>query len=160
MNQTKKTMKSLLMIFALSLSFLCIGLSQTSIPSPTAEIACPDPAIVSLDLKWENPAPGQNFHVYNIVGIIQNQGNTNFDPAISNFTAFWYANSGGGYKLVKSEQLPVVIPAGGAHTIAFKGRIKPGQKVPAFILRIAPTINVPANQSDCDLSNNKKAFSL
>lgn len=151
-------MKNFLMICGLLLSLISTGISQTNIPVQNAVIACPDPAVMDLNIQYLNPSPPQNYHVYNMIGIISNVGTANFNPAPSGFTAFWYADSGAGYKLVKKEALPGPMAPGDTQSIVFKGRFLPGTSAPDFILRIAPTINIPAIQSDCDLSNNQKSF--
>lgn len=150
-------MKNLLLICGLFFSLMSTAFSQTQLPSPNGvQIACPDPAVVDLVIQYVNPPVPQNYHVYNIIGVISNVGNANFNPAPSGFTAFWFANTGGGYKLVKKEALPGPMAPGGTQSIVYKGRFLPGTQAPDFILRIAPTINIPAIQSDCDLSNNAK----
>lgn len=151
-------MKNLLMICGLLLSFVGSTFSQTGHPNTIQyEVACPDPAVVDLDLHWISIYPPQDYQLYNILGEIKNVGTSIYNPGPSMMTAFLYANRGFGYKLVKKEILPPLVP-GQSHFVAFQGKLNQGQSVPKYLLKIAPTKNAPANISDCNKNNNKMIY--
>ena len=138
------------------MSLTSIGFSQSN-NQQNYEIACPDPAVVGLNIQWISVYPPQDYNMYNIYGEIRNLGTGHYNPGPSMMKAFLYADRGLGYKLVKSEFLPPLAP-GQKHIIMFQGKVKAGQQVPKFMLKIAPTINAPAGLTDCDKSNNVKRF--
>ena len=149
-------MKNILVIFGflMSITRICCGQSNDT---QNVQVACPDPAVVSLDIHWISIYPPQDYTLYNILGEIRNLGTGHYNPGPSMMKAYLYADRGLGYKLVKAEFLPPLAP-GQNHFIAFQGKLKPGQSVPKYLLKIAPTINAPAILTDCDVSNNSKRF--
>lgn len=151
-------MKNLLLVCSLFLSLMSTAFSQTQLPSPNGEqIACPDPAVVGLDLHWISIYPPQDYQMYNILGEIKNVGAGFYNPGPSMMTAFLYADRGLGYKLVKKEILPPLAP-GQSHFIPFQAKLNQGQSVPKYLLKIAPTKNAPPILSDCNKSNNQKIY--
>lgn len=151
-------MKNFLLICSLFLSFSSQIFSQTGHPNNLQyEVACPDPAVVGLDLHWISIYPPQDYQLYNILGEIKNIGTAHYNPGPSMMTAYLFADRGFGYKLVKKEILPPLAP-GQSHFIGFQGKLNQGQSVPKYLLKIAPTKNAPAHLSDCNKGNNKKIY--
>ncbi|MEO1518393.1 MAG: hypothetical protein AAFV95_25465 [Bacteroidota bacterium] len=146
-------MKNVALLFLCTL-FLSSGLLAQPGSYRSGKKKCPDMAVTQLYAQTViiDPPPANNPVQYSIWAIVKNVGTQSLSPKPSGYSAFLYAKTKSGWKLLKRYPLPSMNP-GQEYPLSYQLPLASVTKVPSIMIRLMPSVR-GARNPDCNLRNN------